>query len=175
MWASPADLFLPGRQRGLEGGEPARGNSWERRRLGLVSRGSLFPSELMGLEDEPEPRQSSQASTGLQWFGTPVSRSGRGDEQGLQILERNPFPASVNCPRGRGIHLSAPEGKNRSRTLHVSQRHFFRGLFLETFGGWAQPREVGNRKPPHSGWVALLSRGLHPLPAELLFLSSQFL
>lgn len=59
VWASPADLFLPGRQRGLEGGEPARGNSWERRRLGLVSRGSLFPSELMGSEDEPEPRQSS--------------------------------------------------------------------------------------------------------------------
>lgn len=110
VWASPADLFLPGRQRGLEGGELTRGNSWERRRLGLVSRGSLFPSELMGLEDEPQPRQSIQASPGLQWFETLVSRSGRGDEQGLQILGRNHFLAWVNCLLGECMHPSALGG-----------------------------------------------------------------
>lgn len=121
VWASPADLFLPGRQRGLEGGELARGNSWERRRLGLVSRGSLFPSELMGSEDEPQPRQSIQASPGLQWFETLVSRSGRGDEQGLQILGRNHFLAWVNCLLGEGMHPSALGGNNRSRTFGVSQ------------------------------------------------------
>lgn len=51
VWTSLADVFLPGRQRGLEGGEPARGNSWERRRLGLANRGSLFPSELIGFRE----------------------------------------------------------------------------------------------------------------------------
>lgn len=139
--------FLPGRQRGLEGGELARGNSWERRRLGLVSRGSLFPSELMGSEDEPQPRQSSQVSPGLQWLETLVSRSGRGDEQGLQILERNHFLAWVNCLLEGGMHPSAlgrGRGDNRSRTFHVSQWHVFCGLFLENL--WRVGVALGGTK-----------------------------
>lgn len=36
-----------------------------------------------------------------------MSRSGRGHEQGLQILERNPFLAWVNCLQGGGMHPGA--------------------------------------------------------------------
>lgn len=67
-------------------------------------------------------------------------------------------------------------GNNRSRTQHVSQWHFFCGLFLEPFGGWAQPWELVNScRHPHSGWEALLSCASHPSQAELRFLSSRFI
>lgn len=133
--------FLPDRQRGLEGGELARGNSWERRRLGLVSRGSLFPSELMGSEDEPQPKQSSQVSPGLQWLETLVSRSGRGDEQGLQILERNHFLAWVNCLLEGGMHPSAL-GRGWGGITDPGRSTFHNDtysvvFFWKTFGGWA--------------------------------------
>lgn len=105
-----------------------------------MSRGSLFPSELTGSEDEPQPRQSSQVSPGLQWLETLVSRSGRGDEQGLQILERNHFLAWVNCLLEGGMH---PSALGRGGGITDPGRSTFHSdtysvvFFWKTFGGWA--------------------------------------
>lgn len=127
-WASLADLRFPGRQRGLsEGGEPARGGEAD---AGVWGRLFVpFRAGPVGSEDEPEPRQSGQASPGS-GFGPPLATRGAGvggagaarGGEAPQLPNARPGPragrrrAPRSGPNGGIADLARSSGQGRCRS-----------------------------------------------------------